>query len=323
MLALADVTKITNEFVKKVISYRNKQKYVVGLCPCELYPYFADAVLATQLADAECLTHEDECRLTKNAVKYTTDEPDIVVDSCNGQLTITLTRQDKTCTGEFFTRSYVTNPASTTSSKPRLVIGIDSPFVTGDLWLCGTYSGNCATPIQCEAVAGGVSSGSFPAITNANKATLKFGFNALSSYAGGPNSYIKTLRVYQNDAISTISNTVIGPFDLDLDPATSPYYVASGSCPSCTSVSAGDVIIGSATFATSFATLMDNVSRAFYGEIDKHYLEAKSESNKYYIRCMAKSYPDGDWFGIHTSDAYLVIRDPDTGTNYVQSSING
>lgn len=133
MITLADATKITNEFVRKVISYRNRQKYVVGLCPCELYPYFADAILATQLADAECLTHEDECRLNKKAANYVTDEPDIVTESCSGQLSISLARQDKTCRGEFVTRSYVTNPSTTTSSKPTLVIGIDSPYVGGNL----------------------------------------------------------------------------------------------------------------------------------------------------------------------------------------------
>lgn len=315
MIAPADVLRIKCKFVDQVIAFLTKRKYVVDVCPCELYQYYGDYMLATTLVD--CLEYEQECYLNKKASKY--DLPttcDDTVVSCDGQLSdLVLSSATTTCD---FTAS--TANSVNFSAYPVLSVTDDSTYIESTInirFVKDCHAGS-STIVAATAVAGGCTSSG---CSSSAKGQHLFGIQTTADFGLTSDAYISTLRVYETDSTGVLINT---PIDLDLDPATSPYYTDDISlCPGCATVLDSEVKIGSANFSTAFTTLMENVSLARYSDTGRHELSAAVLSpTSIRVLCAAKHNPSQEWFGINSSNALIVFTDDATGNVYSKTGIN-
>jgi hypothetical protein len=208
MLQAADVLKIKCKFVEQMLKFLNKRKYELDACYCDVLPYFADAQLASTFYVAECLDHEDECRLQKKANDYS-GQPELNPDitECAAQGTIALAKVVATCTPSVVVKNI------SGQSFPRIVLYNNSlyhdAFINIEVTDCLT-----STPQIEEIRCGCVGT---PEVCNDDhrvSAFMRFILNnANTAYPGG---YINTLRLYQTDSSGVLVNT---PIDLDVSPA--------------------------------------------------------------------------------------------------------
>lgn len=297
MLAPADVLNIECKFVERMKTFLKKRKSLVGLCYCEVLPYFSDMALATLLED--CLEYPDICELQKKAATYpdNTEDPPISVP-CEDQLSIGLISASNLCNYQAKTSNPINN-----SANPSIVITDDSEFIDATINLI--VQDYCAGTNQEELVEGGCTSGG---CSDDYRGRVGRGITTTATNLSAT-SYITKLRVYEANPFGSI---VPGAIDLDLNPATSPYYAASGSCPGCTTVNAVDVRIGSSNFVSAFETLMDNVSLARYSETGRHKIFVKNNTSTL-ITTIGSYYwhnPSEYIFGINKSNAAIWIYNP-------------
>lgn len=302
MMLLADVTKIKCKFVQEMISYLNRRKYSVSPCIKCKYTYYADAlkVLYGGVEDdpnftSDCLDHDDECSLTTKAGSYTIDLCQQATIGCEDQATITIATTEYDCTSTAQTSH---DGQFTGSSYPVIKLTNDSIYIDGEININARLSGVCGPTAPYDRATTTVQAGGCTSsgCSNSYLGLYKFGVNSVGTQAA--TTYVKSMRVYTTDLFGTLSTS----YDLDLDPATSPYYVDDiTDCPSCSLVVPSEVQIGDPNFSTAFATLMDNVSIALFGAASKHAIAATGGSS-YSILCTAKHNPASTWFGFHTPD---------------------
>lgn len=258
-----------------------------------------------------CLEHDDECDLTTKANKYTIVLCESVTAPCEDQASITISSTEYDCTS---TASTSNNGQIGGSVLPILTLTDNSPYIDGAININALLSGTCGTPppynrSTATVQAGGCTSGG---CSNDYLGTYKFSINSSGSHAS--TIYVKEMKIYTTDSFGTLSTS----HTLDLDPATSPYYIDDiTDCPGCATVLASEVQIGDPNFTAAFETLMDNVSLALFGSTGLHYLTATGGTSSYHIYCTALHNPSGNWFGLHTPDIRVVMSD-----NTVHTSAN-
>lgn len=316
MIQAADALKLKCKFVEKVLKFLNDRKYVVDICPCVAYSYYADYVLSGLLYDAECLEAEDECTLNTTANTYTAvEECEDAIASCDGQLDISLSSLTTSCVHTADTANSINNsalPIITTTSDSIYIGGNIDIRVTSD---CHTQS---TSILGRTTINGGCTSAG---CSDSAKGKYTFGIQTTSTFNLSDEAYISILRVYETDSTGNLIDT---PINLDLNPSTSPYYTADVTdCPGCTTILDTEIQIGSTDFTTAFATLMDNVSLARYGSTGKHSMSAVNLSaNSIRIDCNPKHNPASNWFGIRPSNAYVLYEDDTTGGSYAKTGTN-
>lgn len=309
MLNPADVLKIKCNFVNKVLALINKRKYVASVCPCVLYPSYGEYAQVS-VVDPECLSIEQECALNNTNYDAIPSCEPVILD-CDNQLDITTTIVGKSCAVAISMDNKVDGTA-----YPIMSTSAGSPLITGTTYIKFLQSGDCGANLDYDTVLSGTTSSG---TSDSYQSTYSFGFNSLNTFHGSNQSYISILRVYQTDSLGTLVNT---PINLDLDPSTSPYYSDNVDCPSCSALLSTDVEIGNPDFSTNFSILMDNVSIALLGDPGLHYITASSGGNDYRVYCKAVQNPTTQMFGINNSDAYILVTDGASGTNYVQTKTN-
>lgn len=276
---------------------------------------FAVLGLATFIYDSECLDLEEECYVTdniKNCPAQVASSP--VITNCEDQGIASLSLLTNSC---LYNASI--SEAGSGASYATFNLDNDTIYQAGELRVLFTDS--CGVNGTSTIVAGGCSSTT--GCVDANKANyLVFRYTDVSQAFSIENTgYITSLRIYETDALGTLIPT---PIDLDLDPATSPYYTAHVTdCPGCTTVNASDVQFGSANFISSMGTLMDNVSLARYGSTGKHNMKFNKLGSSFAVGCYVKHNPSGNHFGIKRDDINVNWYQPSatrihnlTATNY-------
>lgn len=310
MLLPADALKIECKFVERMKTFLTRRKSLVDVCYCEVLPYFSDAALVDLLED--CLDHPTECALQKKADTYpdNLEEDTPVSTPCEDQLAITLQSLATIC-------SYEAKPYNSLNggSFPSMVITDDSERVNATIdVLLQNY---CNDSNQTETVLGGCTSSG---CSTSNQARVGRGTTTTATHLNSL-SYITKLRVYEADPFGAITP---GAIDLDLNPATSVYYSASGSCPGCSAVNSTDVRIGNSNFVSAFNTLMDNVSLARYGETGRHKMFASNNTTT--LVTTIGSYfwhnPADYIFGINKNNPSISIYNPTTSKTSIFNTIN-
>lgn len=308
MLAPADVLNAKCEFVNKVLAYLEKRKYVVDVCACTLYPYYARYAKVSILED-DCLTYDDICEITSNT-DYTHEAT--TCDSgvaCADQVDITLSKANFECNAIAETIT-----TSCNCKYPTIVLQNNSEEVVGYIKVKTTFSGTCASPAQSSSVQVDGGCNSTDGCTSASNSYYSFGFNSDSTSIVTADSYITQLRVYRTDSFGVI----LDKLDLNLNPSTSPYLADDPvNCPGCTAIVPSELEFGDPNFESAFATLMDNVSLAVWGAPGLHRIYAWWNGTHYRIRCKAIHNPTGTHLiGINRNDANLIVVTP--SGNYTQ-----
>lgn len=319
MMLLADVTKIKCKFVSEVIAFLNKRKYAVDPCIKCKYTYYADLLKVLYGGEVddpnvvyECLSHEDECDLTTKANKYSapvTDCESVALD-CSGQITISLAESGETCTQTAGVAKEAVGGLFP-SAFPKMYVTNNSPYIDGTIWLGATRTGDCGPGYSSVLIDGGVTQAD--GAMDIHRSNYQFGFN--STVVMPSTAYLTSMRIYETDTLGTLGAAT----NLDLDPATSPYYADDVvACPGCATVLSTEVQIGDPNFQDAFATLMNNVSLALFGDASLHGMSAIGGATSYRIRTKAKHNPSSNWFGIHYPDARIAWSN-----GVVQTVING
>lgn len=293
MLTLADVTNIKCEFVNKLLAFLNKRKYVVDVCPCTLYPYYARLLKVTTLLTPDfeaqdCFDFDEQCKVKSKVVAQTPTNCDATTVDCDSQVTITLTQTGETCNATAFVSA---DGTPTGSAFPT--ISVDGDEIIGKIWLGAKFTGDCPNVYSTVLVESGeTSSGS------TDQGSYKFGYNIPVPSA---TAYVKTLRLHLTDPLGTD----IGFIEADLDPATSPYYADDITyCPGCATVSSTEVQFGNSNFPDAFGTLMDNVATAHSD--GNHSLEAVGGLT-FKLRCRAYHNPTFALMGLHPTQGRIVL----------------
>lgn len=296
-MTITDATalKIRCNFVAKVKTYITNKKYKVdpGL-DCLLEDFKRTALLSLGI---DCLTVDQICDINEYANTLPTlpiNTPTIT--ECEDQGDVDIDMLINTCIPSVTLKNTYDNTAS-----PLITLANDTIYQNASI--NAIFTDPCGTSSTVTVTGGCTSAG----CTDADKATNILGISSnIGDYIPAV-SYITSLRVYETDATGVLINT---PIDLDLDPATSPYYTAHVTdCPGCTTVSSGDVVMSSTNWATAMSTLMDNVSLARYGSTGKHHLTFQKFSLDggvtYTVRflCNIRHNPSSNLFGIKRNDA--------------------
>lgn len=313
LLTPADVLKIKCRFVTEMIKFVKRKKYIMAPCLCEVYPYYADYLLSTLAAD--CLEYDDECTLKKISDSSSDQDPiDPTIIPCSTQIDPLLSySSSSTCTYSATVENQYDG-----SAYPTIVLTDNSEFVniTADVVLNNT----CNHTIQTETIIGGCIDGDCQdgylgrVIISSGMTSFIHGANAVA-----PEAYITKLRIYTVDDTGLLDPT---PIDLDLNINTSPYYAPGVDCPGCTALILSDVQFGNVDLQTNFATLMDNVGLALFGDANTHKLDASYSiiSGRVGVNNVVVHNPAGPFFGTHKPDLFMEVYNVNTDT-YATSTL--
>jgi hypothetical protein len=314
MLNPADVIKIKNNFVSKVIRFLKKRKYTSEVNLSELYKYYSEITLSTTLVD--CLSYEDICKLSKAADSYPDLTEDIIITiPCEDSVDTTLSATGPvSCTNLIRISSDGTN----NTAFPKVILQDNYEFINITSYL--VLENNCGTPEIAEQVYGGCVLNSC-GTDKLGTATFSGGVVSIlnGSAAIANDSYFRTIRIYYVDQNGILVNT---PIDLNLDPATSPFY----SCAGCTTLVANDIKFGNANFANNFKALMDNVSTNLFTAgvpSSQHLLSTKNKlitDDRVLVTCTAKHNPSGFFFGINKNDLYFEVVNTVTNQSFTSTT---
>lgn len=218
---------------------------------------------------SDCLSHEDECDLTTKANTYAEVTSSCVDETilCANQVSISISSNALTCTASAETNSQLCN-----CKYPAAYLTNNSEYVNARINVKTTFSGHCSKipTIETTEVEGGCTL--LAGCSNANKSYYSFGFNSNSFGSAITGShYITSMRVYTTDSTGVISTM----YNLNLNPSTSPYLADHPTnCNGCSTVLSAELLFGHANFSDAFATLMDNVSIALFGDPGLHGMSA-------------------------------------------------
>lgn len=207
-LSPADVLKITDKFVKEMLSYLRRRRYLLDPSPAKVNTYYADAVIVTDMLD--CLSYEQLCELQSKADSYTSGEdiPDVIVTPCNDTVNVTLTAQTFTCNynttisnpNDNSTFAYF-NLAENTTHHVGVVNILTTNSCTG-LVTTNIAETGCAAAGICDSD-----------IFNFQAVNVNSIYNGLALY---PNGYFETIKVYETD-VNGIPN--LSPITLNIAPS--------------------------------------------------------------------------------------------------------
>ncbi len=316
LLTPADVLKIKARFATEMIKFIRRKKYIMDPCICEVYPYYANYLLSTLVAD--CLSYEEECVL-KNLADSSSEQlpvdPEII--PCATQIDPTLSYTDATdCV-----YSIAIENSLDSSAYPTIALTDNSHLINIESNVL--LNNTCLDTVQTQAIEGGCILGDCQD-SYQGYATYSTGMVASvhGSNAVADDAYFVTVRIYKTDANGVLDPD---PTDLDLDINTSPYYTASGSCPGCTTLTVADVKFGNANFSANFKTLMDNVGLALFGSASTHKMTASKNSvgDRVSINCTAVHNPSGQFFGMNLQDLYVQSYNTVSDTYAVRTSYTG
>lgn len=313
MLSPADALKLKCKFVDSVISFIEQRKFISDLCICKLYKPYNNYLLSTI---EDCLEYEDVCDLTNSVSTYTiTEDADPVITECGSDIPLTLSSSFQSCT-------YTSQPKNSINGSAYPEVFLTDDSIYANIRTNIVVSNTCNSDVITQSIIGGCVLGN---CGDQYLGTLTKGVSfhsADGSISNDPNSYFRIIRVYETDSNGQLTNI---PIDLNLHYGTSIYYGPSGSCPGCSTLALADVKFGSATFVTSFNTLMNNVSLARYGVTGKHAIYVTKTGtivNGTEIGISAKNNPAGNWFGLHTPDVYVEVFNTSTSTSKVRTFFN-
>lgn len=317
-MTITDATalKIRCNFVARVKNYITNKKYKVDPdLDCLIADFKRTALLSLGI---DCLTTDQICDINEYAATLPTLPTNTpTVTECEDQGDVDIDMLVNACISGVTLKNTYDNTAS-----PLFTLADDTIYQNASI--NAVFSDPCGTS-STTAVSGGCTNAG---CNDSFKATKKIGITTtVGDYIAG-SSYITSLRVYETDSTGVLITT---PIDLDLDPATSPYYTAHATdCPGCTTVNSADVVVSSANWSTAMLTLMDNVSLARYGSTGKHHFSfGKYTSNggvsyTLSIFCNIRHNPISNLFGLKRDDANLKWYDGvKAGTSTITATNSG
>lgn len=204
-LSLADVSNIQDKFVKEMLMFLKRRKYMLEPNQAKVYPYYADSILVEDLVD--CLTYEQICELKNKASNYVyTPLDDTEIIPCNDSLAITLSAESTVCSYE----SVLSNPVDG-SNYPRFTLTPDSVTHVGSIDVITT---DCLGSITTNvAETGCVLAGNCDSFLWNTRFSSYVILPAAKNYSSG---FIKTIKVYETDANGIPTNS---PTELNISPS--------------------------------------------------------------------------------------------------------
>lgn len=286
LLSPADAANTICHFVDEVLEYLEHRKYSVSACPCDIYPAY-NLFLLVEVQSPTCVTYEDECLIKSNVVSTpivdcTTPTP------CSNQASITLSAQTSSCSG-----LAKIDHSFCSCAFPKFTPTKNSIYVESEFGLKVYFTGSCnqgTAPTEYTVINGGTTSGgsSDSYKSNCGLKAIFLGTSVdLSQY------YFHQMVVQYTDSLGSPAGTTT----LLLHPLLSPYLDDNPSCSGCSSVLPAELIITHPNFSSAFATLMDNVSIALFGETGHHNISAAYTNNNLEVTCLSQHQPSGYLFG--------------------------
>ena len=247
MITQPIMDQLITKFVQDVVKYCKNKKYISEVCPCNLYDSFFN-MLSAQTVNS-CDNYELECKLTNlaNGYDYSVDDVNI---PCNQQLTVTITNPTTSTNNSLVLKNNIDGSAypvftltenSTRQNASINLVKNTNGVLTNTVINGGCYSGTCDPALQASA--------SF----------------TVTDYSASlsEDSYVAQLTLYETDNTGQLINQ---PLNLNVNPATSPYYSGVG----LTNLTLSDVTFSNSNWEANMKTLIDNICIYRYGSAAHH-----------------------------------------------------
>lgn len=293
-LQAADAAKLGCDFVKEVIKISKAYRKSVNPKNCDVYEAFANYVKASTFTlylspnEVHCL------KLKADSITSTTND---VTTVCADQVLINISSTTKVCK----------QTTTLLDPYPTVVLVNNNEHPTSSVTLVGTS--DCSADVTNTVLAGGctpttcdeVYRGRIDIIKNY---TLPVGL----SYQ---DAVISSIRLYETDANGGIYTV----HDVNLDPATSPYYGGV--------INPDDVKLGSPNFPVAFKTLLNRFIATRPGLTGtRHLIDPRVFGNTLQFLITAKHKPNR-FIGIDKNDSKIFIKSPIYGITELTSSGDG